>query len=197
MHPDVPSDIWRYIAGFIPAAVLLTLYSVNRTFLEIATETRYQAISLVAYETAKPLIKHVKCVSQLNFTVLHLISSTGILNSSTRSASSRGWCSPRNRSVALGLPPLGNFSIPAFHPDTHLKKVLSRLPDDCRSRHDASPTPSKGFPTYMNITSTGMKGPAKQISFLPFWTPLFLTSGTVCVLSFSKSLCTICLPYLA
>ncbi|KAJ7931705.1 hypothetical protein B0H13DRAFT_2263488 [Mycena leptocephala] len=60
MRSDVPSDIWRYIAGFIPAAVLLTLYSVNRTFLEIATETRYQAISLVAYETAKPLIKHVR-----------------------------------------------------------------------------------------------------------------------------------------
>ncbi|KAJ6514923.1 hypothetical protein C8R47DRAFT_1063694 [Mycena vitilis] len=56
----IPSDIWRYIAGFLPVAIILRLYSVNRTFLEIATETRYRAISFAAYDTAKPLMKHVK-----------------------------------------------------------------------------------------------------------------------------------------
>ncbi|KAJ7696444.1 hypothetical protein B0H17DRAFT_1053273 [Mycena rosella] len=60
MRSDIPSDIWRYIASFLPVAFVLTLYSVNRTFLEIATETRYRSIEFVAYETAKPLVKHVK-----------------------------------------------------------------------------------------------------------------------------------------
>ncbi|KAJ7117690.1 hypothetical protein C8R44DRAFT_879244 [Mycena epipterygia] len=58
---EIPYDIWRHIATFLPAAILLTkLYSVNRAFLELAAETRYQAITFAAYETAKPLIKHVK-----------------------------------------------------------------------------------------------------------------------------------------
>ncbi|KAJ6581820.1 hypothetical protein B0H19DRAFT_1251984 [Mycena capillaripes] len=58
---EIPADIWRSVAGFIPVAVLLTkLYLVNRAFLEIATEIRYQAINFVAYEAAKPLAKHVK-----------------------------------------------------------------------------------------------------------------------------------------
>ncbi|KAJ7491874.1 hypothetical protein FB451DRAFT_1216225, partial [Mycena latifolia] len=60
MRREIPPDIWRCIAGFLPATFLLTLYSVNRTFLELATEARYRAIEFVAYETAKPLIKHVK-----------------------------------------------------------------------------------------------------------------------------------------
>ncbi|KAJ7491914.1 hypothetical protein FB451DRAFT_1216344 [Mycena latifolia] len=60
MRSEIPSDVWRCIAGFLPATVLLTLYSVNSAFLELATEARYRAIELVAYETAKPLIKHVK-----------------------------------------------------------------------------------------------------------------------------------------
>ncbi|KAF7356404.1 hypothetical protein MVEN_00973000 [Mycena venus] len=62
MPSEVPDDIWRYIAGFLPVTVLLTLFSVNRTFLEIVRETRYQAISFTAYKSAKPLIKHVKYV---------------------------------------------------------------------------------------------------------------------------------------
>ncbi|KAJ7140261.1 hypothetical protein C8R43DRAFT_1018092 [Mycena crocata] len=60
MRMYIPSDVWRYIAGFIPADLLVNLYSVNRTFLEIATEVRYQAINFVAYDTTKLLIKHVK-----------------------------------------------------------------------------------------------------------------------------------------
>ncbi|KAJ6519074.1 hypothetical protein C8R45DRAFT_950163 [Mycena sanguinolenta] len=58
--PELPSDIWRCVAGFLPTAFLLTLFSVNRTFLEIARETRYQAISLTTYNGAKQFIKHVK-----------------------------------------------------------------------------------------------------------------------------------------
>ncbi|KAJ7126708.1 hypothetical protein C8R44DRAFT_779328 [Mycena epipterygia] len=61
MRSDIPYDIWRHIAGFLPVAVLLTkLYLVNRAFLDLALETRYQAITFAAYETARPLIKHVK-----------------------------------------------------------------------------------------------------------------------------------------
>ncbi|KAJ6565987.1 hypothetical protein B0H10DRAFT_2112083 [Mycena sp. CBHHK59/15] len=60
MSSVVPSDIWRYIAGFIPTNILITLYSVNSTFLEIATEAQYHAINFNAYKTAKPLIKHVR-----------------------------------------------------------------------------------------------------------------------------------------
>ncbi|KAJ7126694.1 hypothetical protein C8R44DRAFT_779285 [Mycena epipterygia] len=61
MRSDIPYDIWRHVASFLPVAVLLTtLYSVNRAFLDLALEIRYQAITFAAYETAKPLIKHVK-----------------------------------------------------------------------------------------------------------------------------------------
>ncbi|KAJ7224087.1 hypothetical protein GGX14DRAFT_424167 [Mycena pura] len=58
---ELPSDIWRHIAGFIPVAILLTLYSVNRTFLQVARENRYRAIDFVAYKSSKLLIKHIKC----------------------------------------------------------------------------------------------------------------------------------------
>ncbi|KAJ7772621.1 hypothetical protein DFH07DRAFT_1057422 [Mycena maculata] len=61
---EIPSDIWRCVAGFLPTAFLLTLYSVNRTFLEICVETRYKAIDFVTYKRTKPLIKHVKDSNQ-------------------------------------------------------------------------------------------------------------------------------------
>ncbi|KAJ7809065.1 hypothetical protein B0H14DRAFT_2867828 [Mycena olivaceomarginata] len=60
MRSEIPADIWRYVAGFLPVAVLLTLFSVNRTFLEIVTETRYRAINFTSYKDGKPLMKHVK-----------------------------------------------------------------------------------------------------------------------------------------
>lgn len=60
MRLEIPPDVWRCIAGFLPAEILVKLFSVNRTFLQIATETRYRAIDFVAYDTAKPLMRHVK-----------------------------------------------------------------------------------------------------------------------------------------
>ncbi|KAJ7066488.1 hypothetical protein C8F01DRAFT_1248497 [Mycena amicta] len=60
MLSQIPADIWRCIAEFIPVPVLATLCSVNRVFLDIAREARYRAISFDAYNSAKPLIKHIK-----------------------------------------------------------------------------------------------------------------------------------------
>ncbi|KAJ7781875.1 hypothetical protein DFH07DRAFT_390317 [Mycena maculata] len=57
---DIPSDIWRCIAGFLPVACIFTLYSVNRTFLEIYLEKKYKAVDLAAYKSAKALLKHLK-----------------------------------------------------------------------------------------------------------------------------------------
>jgi hypothetical protein len=90
MRSEIPADIWRYVAGFLPVTVLLTLFSVNRTFLQIATETRYRAISFTSYKSGKPLMKYVKWVFLLKLWELELIAFVGILNSSTRSAFSRG-----------------------------------------------------------------------------------------------------------
>ncbi|KAJ7251416.1 hypothetical protein C8J57DRAFT_674517 [Mycena rebaudengoi] len=55
-----PPEIWRLIAAFLSFEVLLNFCCVNRTFLQIVRETRYQAINFVAYDTVKPLIKHLK-----------------------------------------------------------------------------------------------------------------------------------------
>ncbi|KAJ7509888.1 hypothetical protein B0H11DRAFT_1961405 [Mycena galericulata] len=66
MRSDIPSDIWRYIAGLLPVAVLFTLASVNRTFYEVAIETRYRSINFVAAKKAKKLIKRVKDPKQVH-----------------------------------------------------------------------------------------------------------------------------------
>ncbi|KAJ7252489.1 hypothetical protein C8J57DRAFT_1350172 [Mycena rebaudengoi] len=55
-----PPEIWRLIAAFLSFEVLLNFCCVNRTFLQIVRETRYQAINFVAYDTVKRLIKHLK-----------------------------------------------------------------------------------------------------------------------------------------
>jgi hypothetical protein len=57
---DTPPEIWRLIATFLPFEVLINFCCVSRTFLQIVRETRYQAINFVAYDTVKPLIKHLK-----------------------------------------------------------------------------------------------------------------------------------------
>ncbi|KAJ7231877.1 hypothetical protein B0H12DRAFT_1239779 [Mycena haematopus] len=67
MPSEIPADIWRCVAVFLPKAFLLTLFSVNRTFLAIARETRYQAITFTTYKGAKPLIKHVKWVHPMKW----------------------------------------------------------------------------------------------------------------------------------
>ncbi|KAJ7180862.1 hypothetical protein C8R46DRAFT_940795 [Mycena filopes] len=59
---SVPSEIWRYIAGFLPLVVLLRLATVNRAFLAIANEKRLEAVNFVAYDdkAGKALLKHVR-----------------------------------------------------------------------------------------------------------------------------------------
>ncbi|KAF7308413.1 hypothetical protein HMN09_00690100 [Mycena chlorophos] len=59
MLPPIPPEIWRYVAQFLPTATLLTLFSVNRVFLDIAREARYRAVCFDAYKTAKPLAKQL------------------------------------------------------------------------------------------------------------------------------------------
>ncbi|KAJ7226939.1 hypothetical protein GGX14DRAFT_99815 [Mycena pura] len=41
---QLPEDVWRYIASFIPHKHLVTLLSVNKTFYDIALDARYREI---------------------------------------------------------------------------------------------------------------------------------------------------------
>ncbi|KAJ7019805.1 hypothetical protein C8F04DRAFT_1404117 [Mycena alexandri] len=67
---DIPSDIWRCLAAFLPLADLLSLCAVNRTFFAvfwaITNEKRFQGVHFVGYDNtakrigAKALMKLVR-----------------------------------------------------------------------------------------------------------------------------------------
>ena len=62
MVPIVPPEIWLRVAQFIPTSVLRNLYSVNRIFLDLALNERYNDINLAisrSPETTKKL-KHLR-----------------------------------------------------------------------------------------------------------------------------------------
>ena len=43
---DIPSDVWLYIAQFIPAIVLRDMISVNSVFFDLAMDERYREVSI-------------------------------------------------------------------------------------------------------------------------------------------------------
>ncbi|KAK7025072.1 hypothetical protein R3P38DRAFT_2952664 [Favolaschia claudopus] len=57
---EVPPELWRHIAAFLPVRALWKVRSVNRTFLDIAREKRYDDVDFTAYKTAKPLLELLK-----------------------------------------------------------------------------------------------------------------------------------------
>lgn len=42
--PELPTEIWHEIAQYLPSAHLARLYPVNRAFLELVLENKYQAM---------------------------------------------------------------------------------------------------------------------------------------------------------
>jgi hypothetical protein len=46
----LPYEIWLHIATFIPPALLRNLYSVNRSFFDIAMNARYNEVQFVDFD---------------------------------------------------------------------------------------------------------------------------------------------------
>jgi len=48
---EVPEDVWRYTAQFIPKHILRNLYEVNRAFFDMAMNERYREVSLFQFDS--------------------------------------------------------------------------------------------------------------------------------------------------
>jgi hypothetical protein len=57
---DIPEDIWRRIAWFLDLDVLLHIFSVNRTFFDLAMNERYRNILISPSNLDKTTIRILK-----------------------------------------------------------------------------------------------------------------------------------------
>ena len=46
MSIDLPNDVWRSIADFVPIHVLMHLYGINSVFYQVAFDLRYAEVRL-------------------------------------------------------------------------------------------------------------------------------------------------------
>ncbi|KAK7472231.1 hypothetical protein VKT23_000352 [Stygiomarasmius scandens] len=61
---EVPEDVWRYTAQFIPKHILRNLYEVNRAFFDMAMNERYREVSLFQFDNRMLyLLERLSCPS--------------------------------------------------------------------------------------------------------------------------------------
>ncbi|KAG5652723.1 hypothetical protein H0H81_003974 [Sphagnurus paluster] len=65
-HIQIPSDIWVYIAQFVPSKSLCNLYSLNSIFLHLALNERYKALDFTDCQCDERTVHFLKHISDSN-----------------------------------------------------------------------------------------------------------------------------------
>lgn len=61
--PNIPHDVWLYIAQFIPDSSLRDMFSVNRSLFDIAMNLRYGEVKFTKFgEELMFVLARLKCV---------------------------------------------------------------------------------------------------------------------------------------